>query len=578
MTETTPQPLRVRGPTWLDWTLPAAASVGAVILGAGFFTWWGIRQDRIDGRAMERARLEAVGRSVAALAEGDDFAPGDLDGALARLGETAGVQTIERLEPGITPSMRSAGAVSVVVPLPEDRGSVHLLHPVRGGADPVVWALPLGVSLVSAIGVAGAWFVASRRTSGLRRVGSALRALEEGERDRDVLRVAERFGADAIAWNHLLDQSAGEEDASNLDAGDRRENASQSGVLPSSALDAMPVGLMALDERGRLLFCNGAAGAMLGISRAGAIGLPIAENERLGELVPVVERVSSGSAPRATVELSRGEGARRDVIRATVRAMRKEDDATIMVILEDITQQRVADEARNGFVAQATHELRAPLTNIRLLVEEAIEMGGAEPSLVARSLTIVNQEARRLERVVADMLSVSEIEAATLTLNMNDVPLARLFSDLEADYEAQAREKSIEMSFALPAKLDGMRGDREKLALLLHNVLGNAIKYTPEGGSVRLAAEQDGGVLTVTVTDTGPGIGADEHEKVFQKFYRTEQARTSSAKGSGLGLALAREIARLHGGDITLESAPGHGSTFIVRIPDGEGGSARRAA
>jgi PAS domain S-box-containing protein len=578
MTETTPQPRRAGGPTWLDWTLPAAASVGAVILGAGVFTWWGLRQDLVGERLGERARLEAVGRSVAALAAREGGAPGELDGALARLAESAGVETIERLETGITPSGRGPGVVSVVVPLPDNGGSVHLVHPLRGGLDPGVWALPLGVTLVSVLGVSGAVFVATRRTSGLRRVGSALRALEEGESDRDVLRIAERFGADAVAWNHLLERSTGEEGTTNLDAGDRRDTASQSGVLPSSALDAMPVGMMALDERGRLLFCNGAAGAMLGISRASAIGQAIAENDRLGELVPVVERIASGSAPRATVELTRGEGARRDVIRATVRALRKEDDATIMVILEDITQQRVADEARNGFVAQATHELRAPLTNIRLLVEEAIETGAAEPSLVARSLTIVNQEARRLERVVADMLSVSEIEAATLTLNLNDVPLARMFADLEADYEAQAREKSIEMVFALPAKLEGMRGDREKLALLLHNVLGNAIKYTPEGGSVRLVAERDAGALTVTVTDTGPGIAPDEHEKVFQKFYRTEQARTSNAKGSGLGLALAREIARLHGGDITLESAPGHGSTFIVRIPDGAGGAVRHAA
>lgn len=578
MAETTPQPRRAMGPTWLDWSLPAAASVGAVILGAGVFTWWGLHQDHRGDRLSELARLEAVGRSVAALAARGGIAPGELDDALVRLAESAGVQTIERLESGITPSGRGAGTVSVVVPLGDNRGSVHLVHPVRSGADLWVWALPAGVSLASAFGVAGVVFVSARRTSGLRRVGSALRAMEEGETDREVLRVADRFGADAVAWNHLLDQSAEEDVSASLEGGDRRDTVSQSGVLPGSALDAMPVGLMALDERGCVLFCNGAAGAMLGISRANAVGQPIVENDRLGELVPVVERIASGSAPRATVELTRGEGARRDVIRATVRALRKEDDATILVIFEDITQQRVADEARNGFVAQATHELRAPLTNIRLLVEEAIETGGGDPALMARSLTIVNQEARRLERVVADMLSVSEIEAATLTLSVNDVPLARMFSDLESDYEAQAREKSIGMAFALPPKFEGMRGDREKLSLLLHNVLGNAIKYTPEGGSVRLAAEQEAGVLTVTVTDTGPGIAPDEQEKVFQKFYRTEQARASNAKGSGLGLALAREIARLHGGDITLESAPGHGSTFIVRIPSSEGGAARRAA
>jgi signal transduction histidine kinase len=419
----------------------------------------------------------------------------------------------------------------------------------------------------------------SRRTAALRRIGSALRAMAGGERDRDVLLVADRFGPEAGAWNELLAAREGAVDETDNDVPDRRENGSTAGVLPGgAALDAMPIGLMALDDEGRLTFCNGAAAAMMGVDRRGTVGEPVMDREAFAEIVPAFEKIVRGTTPRVTVEFSRGEGARQDVVRVTARALRKDDEATVMVLLEDITQQRIADEARNGFVAQATHELRAPLTNIRLYAEEAIDVGADDPQAVARALNVVNQEARRLERVVGDMLSVSEIEAATMTLQIDDVPLARLFEDLRLDYAAQAAEKSTDLEFALPAKLESIRADREKIALLLHNVLGNAIKYTPEGGEVRVAVEAGETELTVRVTDNGPGIAPEDHEKIFQKFYRTDDARLSESKGSGLGLALAREIARLHGGDITLESEPGRGSTFTIRVPSGTAGARSRAA
>ncbi|MBZ0171977.1 MAG: HAMP domain-containing histidine kinase, partial [Phycisphaerales bacterium] len=272
------------------------------------------------------------------------------------------------------------------------------------------------------------------------------------------------------------------------------------------------------------------------------------------------------------------EQTRRDVFRVTVRALRKDDDATVLIIIEDVTQTRLADEARNGFVAQATHELRTPLTNIRLLVEEAIEGGAAETPMLAKSLNIINQEARRLDRVVTDMLSVSEIEAATLTLHLDDTPLAKMFEDLETDYRVQAEEKGICLQFNLPAKIEAIRADREKLALLLHNVLGNAIKYTQRGGEVEFAAEQDEAGLRVRIKDNGPGIAPEDHERVFQKFFRTDDARVGETKGSGLGLALAREIARRHGGEIELDSEVGRGSTFTVRVPGGGVGPMNQAA
>jgi len=298
----------------------------------------------------------------------------------------------------------------------------------------------------------------------------------------------------------------------------------------------------------------------------------------LDELGPTIETALRGERTSMTVEISSPDASSRGVIRATVRALRREDQAAVLIVLEDVTQQRLAEDARNSFVAQATHELRAPLTNIRLSAEEAIDVGVDDPALLAQSLNIVNAEARRLERVVQDMLSVSEIEAATMSLQVDDVPISRLLTELERDYAAQAEEAGVAMRFTVPAKLEAIRADRDKLALLLHNVVGNAIKYTPSGGSVEVQVTQTEHDFTVAVTDTGPGIAPEDHEQIFQKFYRTDTARGSAVKGSGLGLALAREVARLHGGDITVESEPGRGSTFTVRVPSGAADSPTRAA
>jgi signal transduction histidine kinase len=564
--------------TWRDWMLPAGASVASVVLFAVGGAWIASDQAAARGRELERARLESVGAAIATAAESAGLSSTNLDTLLDTLSRSAGVEHIDHLGPGENAPRAAAGQVKAVVTLPGTMGSLSLVNGVEAPSSlSGLWPVAL-LGAVLSLGVAGVAGQAARRTSGLRRVGSALRAMAEGESDPAALRVAERFGPDAAAWNKLLEVRGSAEGSVSTTPGDRRDSVNQAGALPISALDAMPVGLMAFDEHQRLIFCNGAAAAALGLTRSSAIGSPLAPTPGVEPLLETLGQVASGAAARATIELSRGEESRRDVLRATVRSLRRGDDATIMVMLEDITQQRLADEARNGFVAQATHELRAPLTNIRLLVEEAIEVGVDDAQSVARSLNIVNQEARRLERVVSDMLSVSEIEAATMSLSLNDVPLSKMLRDLELDYAAQAQEKSVSLRFALPAKLEPITADREKLALLLHNVVGNAVKYTPEGGAVAVECEQSAGVLTVRVTDNGPGIAPADHERIFQKFYRTDQARTSSTKGTGLGLALAREIARLHGGDITVESDLGRGSTFIVRVPDATRGAMSIAA
>ncbi|MGE5610528.1 MAG: sensor histidine kinase, partial [Bacillota bacterium] len=277
--------------------------------------------------------------------------------------------------------------------------------------------------------------------------------------------------------------------------------------------------------------------------------------------------LSGNARQRKTIEIERQETQGNSVFRVGVRPLRRDNGSTVLITIEDITQQCVAKSSRNDFIAQATHELRTPLSNIRLYVETALTEGEKDPLMRAKCLNVINDESRRLERMVGEMLSVAEIEAGSLKIHNDDVRLDKLFEELEADYAAQAKDKNITLQFNLPPKLPVIHADRDRLILAIHNLIGNALKYTPNGGQVTVGVRAEANQLLVDVSDTGIGIDEQEQQLVFDKFYRSKDPRVGKITGSGLGLALAREVVRLHGGDITLKSELNKGSTFTVAIP-----------
>jgi signal transduction histidine kinase len=165
------------------------------------------------------------------------------------------------------------------------------------------------------------------------------------------------------------------------------------------------------------------------------------------------------------------------------------------------------------------------------------------------------------------MLSVAEIEAGSFELRYDDVRAESLFEDLKAEFEPQAAEKNISLTFHLPPKFPPMQGDRDKITLAVHNLIANSLKYTPTGGRVDVSVEFSNQQLAIQVKDTGIGISEEEQDKVFDRFYRAKDTRVSKITGTGLGLTLAREVVRLHGGDIHVDSKLDHGSTFTLTIP-----------
>ncbi|QYU66958.1 PAS domain-containing protein [Leptolyngbya sp. 15MV] len=408
----------------------------------------------------------------------------------------------------------------------------------------------------------------ARSRRGLGAIRESLRAMREGETQVEALAVSQRFGPEAGAWNRLLMEREQLRRRVAADAA-REELAKRIGGAGqlAQACDALWHGLVVIDDKQRIVYANGAAAVFLGTPRDRLTEGPFANHLRDAGVAEAVLGVSSGRVRRRTsVEVRRG-GEHGSVLRFTARPAGRDDAGAVLLFIEDVTQQRMADEARNSFVAQATHELRTPLTNIRLYVEQAMEAGQDDAATRAAALGVIGREALRLERIVSDMLSVAEMEAGSLKLRADDVRLDAMFDDLREEFGPQAREKGLELSLELPPKLPVVVGDRDKIAQALHNLVGNAVKYTPKGGRVSVRVDAGPERLTIDVADTGVGIPAAELDLVFEKFYRASGTRSSDVPGTGLGLPLAREVARLHGGDVTARSEVGKGSTFTLWIP-----------
>ena len=216
------------------------------------------------------------------------------------------------------------------------------------------------------------------------------------------------------------------------------------------------------------------------------------------------------------------------------------------------------------FVANVSHELRTPLTAVAGFVEALQDGTVTDPAGQRQALATVGAETRRLQRLVAQLLDLSRIEAGQILLAWQPVDLATLLNDSVEIFALRADEASIRLRAEIAAPVT-IEGDPDRLEQVFNNLIDNALKYTPPGGDVVVRARRDAQTAIVEVTDTGTGIPATDLDRIFERFYRVEKSR--SGAGSGLGLAIVQEIVRSHGGQIGVESQEGRGSTFSVRLP-----------
>lgn len=373
----------------------------------------------------------------------------------------------------------------------------------------------------------------------------------------------------AFGWNLLVEQSQVWAAVSELKAtllesmSDRRR-----GTGPQ-LLDSLSEGVVTVDSEGRITYANSALVAMCGHASAESmIGCQL--GDAFGVAAEVAEPWYRQSANAQTgFEWSTKSGAAEHVFRGQRRPGRRSDRGTIAFVwtIRDITQQKLADTMRDQFLATATHEFRTPLANIRAYAESLDMSDDLDPESRKHFYNVIQSESLRLSQLVDDLLDISRMQAGAMALDCRETDLGRLVEEVSQKVTAEMQEKSLDYRCELPPKYPKVSVDKGKLAAAIVNLLGNAAKYTPKGGRVTFRVDVNSRQVEFIVSDSGIGISSEDLPRVFDRFYRCSDDRVREITGSGLGLALTQEVARLHGGDVSVESQLNQGSTFRITLP-----------
>jgi signal transduction histidine kinase len=252
---------------------------------------------------------------------------------------------------------------------------------------------------------------------------------------------------------------------------------------------------------------------------------------------------------------------------ASHAAVAVENARLFQEIQEKGRQLEIASQHKSQFLANMSHELRTPMNAILGYTELILdEIYGEVPAKIREVLERVDKSGRHLLGLINDVLDLSKIEAGQLTLSLNDYSLREIVQTVLASVESLAAEKQLALRVTVPGDLPPGRGDERRIAQVLLNLVGNAIKFT-EAGEVRVEATVSDGAFTVSVADTGPGISPADQQKIFEEFQQADSSSTRKKGGTGLGLSIAKRIIELHGGRIWVESTVGKGSTFRFTLP-----------
>ncbi len=325
-------------------------------------------------------------------------------------------------------------------------------------------------------------------------------------------------------------------------------------------LFAVSDAVIAVGEDGRVLFANPVAQDAFGPTK----DAPTFQEYVLGGAT--LDSQNSLSEDRGPCEILAVDGKYYSISQTPARL--GEDNEATVYVLNDISKARALDEAKNEFMATVSHELRTPLSAIKGYVDLILDGDAGPINDVQREfLDIVQRNADRLTNLVNDFLDISKIESGRIQLRKEPLDLATVAQHVVDTFQPQAESKHIELSLTCPDEMTIVFGDISRLTQALMNLANNAIKYTPEGGSVSISIGRRDGTAFVSVSDTGVGISEKDQRRLFSKFFRANNAATRQENGTGLGLTIAKAVAELHDGTLSISSRENEGSTFTISLP-----------
>jgi len=323
----------------------------------------------------------------------------------------------------------------------------------------------------------------------------------------------------------------------------------------------MTDGVAAFDAEGRIMHMNPAAEEMLGI--------PFSEELLFEDVFHEVARPEGDGTVMVDYSV---EDRTFQLFLATLQT--PDELQGVMAVIHDVTEQHRLEMTRREFVANVSHELRTPLTSIKSYTETLMENENLPTEMRSKFLTVINNESDRMARIVKDLLTLSRLDNGRLDMKMSLFPIGKLMGGVYDAILFEAKNHGHQLTLELDDPLPEIEGDRDRIEQVVVNIVANAVKYTPDGGNIIMAARNVEKGVEISVTDNGSGIPKEDLPRLFERFYRVDKARSREKGGTGLGLAIAQEIVRFHSGTIRAESQLGVGTRMTVYLPARQGKTA----
>ena len=353
----------------------------------------------------------------------------------------------------------------------------------------------------------------------------------------------------------------------------------------SAILRSMVEGVAVIDAQEKLVFCNRAFSEVFNLDGKAIEGRPVIEAVRNSDLLELIRRALRGEEGlRSDIAMGIVQQQNFSITATPVLALEtgsvaaplaalggaantiNEKPSGAVVVLHDVTELRRLERVRHDFVANVSHEFKTPLTAIQGFAETLLSGALEDPRNNRRFLEIIRDHAARLAGLTNDLLKLARIEAGKLEVEFVPIQLMDLIERCAETTLLKTSRKQISLETVVPPDLPAVRGDAGLLREVLQNLLDNAVQYTPAGGRIRVSAMAGPREVIITVDDTGIGIPRADQERIFERFYRVDAARSREAGGTGLGLSIAKHIVEAHGGRLWVESEVGHGSKFSFSV------------
>lgn len=345
---------------------------------------------------------------------------------------------------------------------------------------------------------------------------------------------------------------------STLDEMDREKNKVE--IILTNMTD----GIIAVDAEGTVIHANPAAYSIFDINKEDLYNRKfddVSENLKLG--------ISFNDLLNESEKNFNILGINNLIIKISTVPIVNEHNKTegAMLVLQDVTEQEKLDKMRKEFVANVSHELRTPITTIKSYTETLLDGALENKEYTVNFLQVINSESERMTRLVKDLLQLSKLDYDKTEWNMKKFNILAVIKDCIVKMEISAKQKNQTLFFEALGELCELKGDKDRIEQVLINIISNAIKYTPENGSIKVTAGKLTDSVEIRIADNGMGIPKEDLPRLFERFYRVDKARSRAMGGTGLGLSIAKNIVEAHRGSIRIESEYGKGTEVIINFP-----------